>query len=183
MVEQIYLEMKNNMDKTIAYYQSELSKIRTGRASVTMLDSVNIDYYGTMQPLKNIAHISVPESQMIVVTPFDPSSIEIIESSIISSDLGLNPNNDGNVIRLSIPALTEERRKEIMKHVHKIIEEGRVSIRNVRREVNERVKKLKDDGLSEDNIKRALDNIQETTDDSIKKLNNIDELKEKEILD
>ena len=183
MVEQIYLEMKNNMDKTIAYYQSELSKIRTGRASVTMLDSVNIDYYGTMQPLKNIAHISVPESQMIVVTPFDPSSIEIIESSIISSDLGLNPNNDGNVIRLSIPALTEERRKEIMKHVHKIIEEGRVSIRNVRREVNERVKKLKDDGLSEDNIKRALDNIQETTDDSIKKLNNIADLKEKEILD
>ena len=183
MVEQIYLEMKNNMDKTIAYYQNELSKIRTGRASVTMLDSVNIDYYGTMQPLKNIAHISVPESQMIVVTPFDPSSIEIIESSIISSDLGLNPNNDGNVIRLSIPALTEERRKEIMKHVHKIIEEGRVSIRNVRREVNERVKKLKDDGLSEDNIKRALDNIQETTNDSIKKLNNIADLKEKEILD
>tara|TARA_Y100000996_G_scaffold77207_1_gene52005 strand:- start:823 stop:1374 length:552 start_codon:yes stop_codon:yes gene_type:complete len=183
MVEQIYTEMKNNMDKTIAYYQNELSKIRTGRASVTMLDSVNVDYYGTMQPLKNIAHISVPESQMIVITPFDPSSIEIIESSIVSSDLGMNPNNDGNVIRLSIPALTEERRVEITKHVHKIIEEGRVSIRNIRRDVNDRIKKLKDDGISEDNIKRALDNVQETTDDSIKKLNSISEAKEKEILD
>jgi len=182
MVEQIYTEMKNNMDKTIAYYQSELSKIRTGRASVTMLDSVSVDYYGTMQPLKNIAHISVPESQMILITPFDPSSIEIIESAITSSDLGMNPNNDGNVIRLSVPALTEERRKEIIKHVHKIIEEGRVSIRNIRRDVNDRVKKMKDEGLSEDNVKRALDNIQETTDNSIKKLNSIAESKEKEIL-
>jgi len=182
MVEQIYKEMKNNMDKTIAYYQSELSKIRTGRASVTMLDSVSVDYYGTMQPLKNIAHISVPESQMILITPFDPSSIEIIESAITSSDLGMNPNNDGNVIRLSVPALTEERRKEIIKHVHKIIEEGRVSIRNIRRDVNDRVKKMKDEGLSEDNVKRALDNIQETTDNSIKKLNSIAESKEKEIL-
>ncbi len=183
MVDQIYTEMKNNMDKTIAYYQSELSKIRTGRASVTMLDSVSVDYYGTMQPLKNISHISVPESQMILITPFDPSSIEIIESAITSSDLGMNPNNDGNVIRLSVPALTEERTKEIIKHVHKIIEEGRVSIRNIRRDVNERVKKMKDEGLSEDNIKRALDNVQETTDNSIKKLNSIAESKEKEILD
>lgn len=183
MVDQIYTEMKNNMDKTITYYQSELLKIRTGRASITMLDSVNVDYYGTIQPLKNIAHISVPEAQMIVITPFDPSSIEIIESSITSSDLGMNPNNDGNVIRLSIPPLTEERRREIIKHVHKIIEEGRVSVRNIRREVNDRIKKLKDEGLSEDNVKRALDNVQETTNNSIKKLNNISEAKEKEILD
>ena len=183
MVDQIYTEMKNNMDKTITYYQSELLKIRTGRASITMLDSVNVDYYGTIQPLKNIAHISVPEAQMIVITPFDPSSIEIIESSITSSDLGMNPNNDGNVIRLSIPPLTEERRREIIKHVHKIIEEGRVSVRNIRREVNDRIKKLKDEGLSEDNVKRALDNVQETTNNSIKKLNNISESKEKEILD
>ena len=183
MVEQIYNEMKSQMDKTIVHYQNELSKIRTGRASVAMLDSVNVDYYGAMQPLKNIAHISVPESQMIAITPFDPSSIEIIESAIVSSDLGMNPNNDGNVIRLSVPALTEERRVEITKHVHKIIEEGRVSIRNIRREVNDRIKKLKDEGISEDNIKRALDNVQETTDDSIKKLNSISETKEKEILD
>tara|TARA_B100001750_G_scaffold105242_1_gene83322 strand:+ start:160 stop:711 length:552 start_codon:yes stop_codon:yes gene_type:complete len=183
MVDQIYNEMKVQMDKTILHYQNELTKIRTGRASSVMLDSVNVDYYGTMQPLKNIAHISVPESQMIVITPFDPSSLEMIEAAITSSDLGMNPNNDGNVIRLNVPSLTEERRKELIKHVHKIIEEGRVSIRNIRRDVNERIKKLKDSGLSEDNIKRALDNVQESTDDSIKKLNGISETKEKEILD
>ena len=183
MVDQIYNEMKVQMDKTILHYQNELTKIRTGRASSVMLDSVNVDYYGTMQPLKNIAHISVPESQMIVITPFDPSSLEMIEAAITSSDLGMNPNNDGNVIRLNVPSLTEERRKELIKHVHKIIEEGRVSIRNIRRDVNERIKKLKDSGLSEDNIKRALDNVQESTDDSIKKLNSISETKEKEILD
>ena len=183
MVDQIYNEMKVQMDKTILHYQNELTKIRTGRASSVMLDSVNVDYYGTMQPLKNIAHISVPESQMIVITPFDPSSLEMIETAITSSDLGMNPNNDGNVIRLNVPSLTEERRKELIKHVHKIIEEGRVSIRNIRRDVNERIKKLKDSGLSEDNIKRALDNVQESTDDSIKKLNSISETKEKEILD
>ena len=183
MVDQIYNEMKVQMDKTILHYQNELTKIRTGRASSVMLDSVNVDYYGTMQPLKNIAHISVPESQMIVITPFDPSSLEMIEAAITSSDLGMNPNNDGNVIRLNVPSLTEERRKELIKYVHKIIEEGRVSIRNIRRDVNERIKKLKDSGLSEDNIKRALDNVQESTDDSIKKLNSISETKEKEILD
>ena len=183
MVDQIYNEIKVQMDKTILHYQNELTKIRTGRASSVMLDSVNVDYYGTMQPLKNIAHISVPESQMIVITPFDPSSLEMIEAAITSSDLGMNPNNDGNVIRLNVPSLTEERRKELIKHVHKIIEEGRVSIRNIRRDVNERIKKLKDSGLSEDNIKRALDNVQESTDDSIKKLNGISETKEKEILD
>ena len=183
MLDDIYKDTEYRMGQAINHTQSELNKIRTGRASVAMLDSVNVDYYGAMQPLKNIAHISVPESQMIAITPFDPSSIEIIESAIVSSDLGMNPNNDGNVIRLSVPALTEERRVEITKHVHKIIEEGRVSIRNIRREVNDRIKKLKDEGISEDNIKRALDNVQETTDDSIKKLNSISEAKEKEILD
>ena len=183
MVEQIYNEMKTQMDKTILHYQSELTKIRTGRASSVMLDSINVDYYGTIQPLKNISHISVPESQMIVVTPFDPSSLDIIESAITSSNLGMNPNNDGNVIRLNVPSLTEERRKELIKYVYKIIEEGRISIRNIRRDINDRIKKLKDSGLSEDNIKRALDNVQETTDDFIKKLNSISEAKEKEILD
>ena len=143
MVDQIYNEMKVQMDKTILHYQNELTKIRTGRASSVMLDSVNVDYYGTMQSLKNIANISVPESQMIVITPVDPSSLEMIEAAITSSDLGMNPNNDGNVIRLNVPSLTEERRKELIKHVHKIIEEGRVSIRNIRRDVNERIKKLK----------------------------------------
>ena len=182
MLDQVYNEMKNQMQKTIIHYKDELVKIRTGRASATMLDSVSVDYYGTPQPLKNIAHISVPEAQMIVVTPFDPSSLEMIESAILSSDLGMNPNNDGALIRLNIPALTEERRMEIIKYMHKIIEEGKISIRNIRLEMNEKIKKMKDDGISEDNIKRALDNIQEFTDESIKKLDDMSAEKEKEIL-
>ena len=182
MLDQVYNEMKSQMQKTIIHYKDELVKIRTGRASSTMLDSISVDYYGTPQPLKNIAHISVPEAQMIVVTPFDPSSLEMIESAILSSDLGMNPNNDGALIRLNIPALTEERRMEIIKYMQKIIEEGKISIRNIRREMNEKIKKMKDDGVSEDNIKRALDNIQELTDESIKKLDDMSAEKEKEIL-
>ena len=183
MVEQIYNEMKLQMNKTIAHYQQELVKIRTGRASTAMLDSIKVDYYGTAQPLKNIAHISIPESQMIVITPFDPSSLEMIESAILSFDLGMNPNNDGNLIRLNIPTLTEERRKELVKVVHKIIEEGRISTRNLRRDANEQLKELeKNHELSEDNLKRGLDNIQELTDEFIKKLNDIQDSKEKEIL-
>tara|TARA_B100001142_G_scaffold321074_2_gene367186 strand:- start:2590 stop:3141 length:552 start_codon:yes stop_codon:yes gene_type:complete len=182
MLDQLYTEMKSQMQKTIAHYKDELVKIRTGRASVTMLDSVSVDYYGTPQPLKNIAHVSVPEAQMIVVTPFDPSSLDMIESAILSSDLGMNPNNDGALIRLNIPALTEERRMEITKYMHKIIEEGKVSIRSIRRDMNDKIKKMKDDGISEDNAKRALDNVQEFTDESIKKLDTMAADKEKEIL-
>ena len=182
MLDQLYAEMKSQMQKTIAHYKDELVKIRTGRASVTMLDSVSVDYYGTPQPLKNIAHVSVPEAQMIVVTPFDPSSLDMIESAILSSDLGMNPNNDGALIRLNIPALTEERRMEITKYMHKIIEEGKVSIRSIRRDMNDKIKKMKDDGISEDNAKRALDNVQEFTDESIKKLDTMAADKEKEIL-
>jgi len=182
MLDQLYAEMKSQMQKTIAHYKDELVKIRTGRASATMLDSVSVDYYGTPQPLKNIAHVSVPEAQMIVVTPFDPSSLDMIESAILSSDLGMNPNNDGALIRLNIPALTEERRMEITKYMHKIIEEGKVSIRNIRRDMNDKIKRMKDDGISEDNAKRALDNVQEFTDESIKKLDTMAADKEKEIL-
>ena len=182
MLDQLYTEMKSQMQKTIAHYKDELVKIRTGRASATMLDSVSVDYYGTPQPLKNIAHVSVPEAQMIVVTPFDPSSLDMIESAILSSDLGMNPNNDGALIRLNIPALTEERRMEITKYMHKIIEEGKVSIRSIRRDMNDKIKKMKDDGISEDNAKRALDNVQEFTDESIKKLDTMATDKEKEIL-
>ena len=183
MVENIYNEMKSLMQKTITHYQSELSKIRTGRASTSILDNIKVDYYGTPQPLKNIAHISVPESQLIMITPFDPSSLEMIENALVSSDIGITPNNDGNIIRLNVPSLTEDRRKELIKVVHKVIEEGRVSIRNIRRDSNEQLKNLKNEGLSEDNLKRALDNVQEDTDDFISKLNSMQEIKEKEILD
>ena len=183
MVEKIYNELDNQIKKTIDYYVVEIAKIRTGRASTSMLDGLKVDYYGSSQSLKNIAHFSVPEPQLIIITPFDPSSLEMIENAIIASDLGMNPNNDGNVIRLSVPALTEERRKELIKFVHKITEEAKISIRNFRREANDKLKSLqKNEGLSEDNLKRAFDNVQETVDNSIDKLSKIQNTKEKEIL-
>jgi len=183
MENEIYSDIKNRMIKTIEHYNHEVAIIRTGRASADILDSVKVDYYGTMSPLKNIAHVSIPEAQSILIQPFDPSSLEAIEKAIIASDLGLSPNNDGNLIRLNIPALTEERRKDLVKVVHKTIEEGRIGIRNLRRDANEQLKNLeKNHDISEDNLKRALDNIQELTDDFIGKLNTIQDEKEKEIL-
>tara|TARA_Y100000996_G_scaffold113318_1_gene83998 strand:- start:3104 stop:3658 length:555 start_codon:yes stop_codon:yes gene_type:complete len=183
MVEKIYNDIKNNMHKTIEHYQKEVSKIRTGRASSTMLDSILVDYYGTPQPLKNMSNVSTPEAQLIVITPFDPSSLEMIEAAISSADLGMSPNNDGSVIRLNVPVLTEERRKDLVKILHQTIEEGRVSIRNIRRDGNDQIKKLQsDENLSEDNVKIELDNIQDLTNQYIDKLNSIQSDKEKEIM-
>jgi ribosome recycling factor len=131
---------------------------------------VKVDYYGSLTPLKNIANISTPDPQSIVIQPFDPTSIEFIEKAIIASDLGMNPANDGSIIRLVVPTLTEERRNELTKVIHKIIEDGRIAVRNIRREANEKIKELeKSENLSEDNLKRALDNIQEITNENIKK--------------
>lgn len=183
MVEKIYNDVKNNMHKTIEHYQKEVSKIRTGRASSTMLDSILVDYYGTPQPLKNMSNVSTPEAQLIVITPFDPSSLEMIEAAISAADLGMTPNNDGSVIRLNVPVLTEERRKDLVKILHQTIEEGRVSIRNIRRDGNDQIKKLQsDENLSEDNIKIELDNIQDLTNQYIDKLNSLQSDKEKEIM-
>ncbi len=184
MVDKIYNEIKSHMQKTIDHYQKEISKIRTGRASGAMLDTIQVDYYGTPQPLKNLSHISIPEPQLIVITPFDPSSLEMIESSILSADLGMNPNNDGNVIRLNVPALTEERRKELVKFLHQIVEEGRISVRNIRRDGNDQIKKMQNEqNLSEDNVKIELSNIQDLTNEFIEKLNSLQSDKEKEIMD
>tara|TARA_Y100001958_G_scaffold159153_1_gene159469 strand:- start:3386 stop:3940 length:555 start_codon:yes stop_codon:yes gene_type:complete len=183
MVEKIYNDVKNNMHKTIEHYQKEVSKIRTGRASSTMLDSILVDYYGTPQPLKNMSNVSTPEAQLIVITPFDPSSLEMIEAAISAADLGMTPNNDGSVIRLNVPVLTEERRKDLVKILHQTIEEGRVSIRNIRRDGNDQIKKLQsDENLSEDNVKIELDNIQDLTNQYIDKLNSLQSDKEKEIM-
>ena len=184
MINDLFVDVKDRMNKAVEHYRHEVASIRTGRASSSIMDGIKVDYYGTQTPLNNIAHVNVPESQLIVIQPFDPSSLEFIEKAIISSDIGLTPNNDGNVIRLNIPSLTEERRKELVKVVHKIIEEGRVAIRNIRRDANDHLKKSeKDHDLSEDNLKRATDNIQEMTDDHIKILNQIQDSKEKEILE
>ena len=184
MINEIFVDIKDRMNKAVEHYRHEVSTIRTGRASANILDGVKVDYYGSPTPLNNIAHVTVPEGQLIVIQPFDPGSLEFIEKAIMSSDVGLTPNNDGSVIRLNIPTLTEERRKDLVKVVHKIIEEGRVAVRNIRRDANDLLKKSeKDNDLSEDNLRRATDNIQEMTDEHIKNLNQIEEAKEKEILD
>ena len=184
MINEIFVDVKDRMNKAVDHYRHEVSTIRTGRASANILDVVKVDYYGTPTPLNNIAHVTVPEGQLIVIQPFDPGSLEFIEKAIMSSDVGLTPNNDGSVIRLNIPSLTEERRKELVKVVHKIIEEGRVAVRNIRRDANDLLKKSeKEHDLSEDNLRRATDNIQEMTDEHIKNLNQIQETKEKDILD
>ena len=184
MINEIFVDIKDRMNKAVEHYRHEVSTIRTGRASANILDGVKVDYYGSPTPLNNIAHVTVPEGQLIVIQPFDPSSLEFIEKAIMKSDVGLTPNNDGSVIRLNIPSLTEERRKELVKVVHKIIEEGRVSVRNIRRDANDLLKKSeKEHDLSEDNLRRATDNIQEMTDEHIKSLNQIQEAKEKDILD
>ena len=183
MEQSIFSEAKNKMDKAVEHYKKELSSIRTGRASSSILNPVKVDYYGTPTPLNNIANITIPESQLISIQPFDPSSLELIEKAISDADLGLTPNNDGNIIRLNIPSLTQERRKDLVKQVHKIIEDARIAIRNIRRDANEQLKKLeKSHDLSEDNLKRELDNIQEITDTYITTLNQIQDSKEKEIL-
>ena len=184
MINELFVDVKDRMNKAVEHYRHEVSTIRTGRASANILDVVKVDYYGTPTPLNNIAHVTVPEGQLIVIQPFDPSSLEFIEKAIMSSDVGLTPNNDGSVIRLNIPTLTEERRKDLVKVVHKMIEEGRVAVRNIRRDANDLLKKSeKDNDLSEDNLRRATDNIQEMTDEHIKNLNQIQEAKEKDILD
>ena len=184
MINEIFVDVKDRMVKVVEHSRHEVATIRTGRASPSILDGIKVDYYGTPTPLNNIAHVTIPEGQLIVVQPFDPNSLEFIEKGIINSDIGLTPNNDGNVIRLNIPSLTEERRKDLVKVVHKIIEDSRVAIRNIRRDANDHLKKHeKDHDLSEDNLRRALDNIQEMTDDHIKELNQLQEMKEKEILE
>tara|TARA_B100002052_G_scaffold299102_1_gene335292 strand:- start:2977 stop:3531 length:555 start_codon:yes stop_codon:yes gene_type:complete len=183
MEQSIFNEAKDRMDKAVDHYKKELSSIRTGRASADILNSVKVDYYGSLSPLSNIANITIPEAQLISIQPFDPSTIELIEKAISEADLGLTPNNDGNVIRLNIPALTQERRQELVKQVHKIIEDGRIAIRNIRRDANDQLKKLqKSNELSEDNLKRSLDNIQELTDNYISNLNQIQDKKEEDIL-
>ena len=184
MSEQIYNDGKERMEKTVLHYQSEVSTVRTGRASTSLLDSIKVEFYGSLSPLKNIALISAPDASLITIQPYDPNALEEIEKAITASDLDLNPNNDGSVIRLSIPPLTEERRKELVKVVHKIIEDGRISIRNIRRDLNDQLKGLqKNNEISEDNLKIELDNVQELTNEYIDKLNQIQENKEKEILE
>ena len=183
MVNEIFKSIQLKMTKIIEHYQNGIASIRTGRANPGLVESIKVDYYGSSSPLKNIAQISTPESQVIVIQPFDPSSLDLITKAITSSDLGFTPNNDGQVIRINIPPLTEDRRKEYVKLAHNMIEDGRIAIRNARRDANDNLKKMnKQNELSDDNLKRALDDVQEITDKNIKELNLILANKEKEIL-
>ena len=180
----VYAQLKTRMDKAVEDFRREMTATRTGRANVHMLDTVSADYYGDQMPLNQIATIHAPEPQMITVQPFDPSALGSIEKAIRSADLGLNPMNDGKIIRVPVPALTEERRKDMVKHLHRILEEHRTAIRNVRRDGNEAIKKaLKDKKITEDDEKRALDEIQKLTDDEIKKMEEMSKAKEKEVLE
>lgn len=175
---------KTRMDKVLADLQHEMAGIRTGRASISILDGIRVDYYGTPTPLNQVGTLHVPEPAMITIQPWDASQIGPIEKAIRSSDLGLNPSNDGKLIRVPIPPLTEERRKEIVKRLHHVVEDHRVAVRNIRRDANEQVKKLvKDKLISEDEEKKALDEIQKMTDNGIKQLDAAAKTKEKEILE
>jgi ribosome recycling factor len=175
---------RSRMDKVLSDLQHEMAGVRTGRASVSLLDNVRADYYGTSTPLNQLATLHVPDAAMITVQPWDVSQIGIIEKAIRSSDLGLNPSNDGKLIRVPIPALTEERRKDLVKKVHHIAEDHRVALRNVRRDSNEHIKKLlKDKLISEDDERRALDETQKLTDNYIQKLDQMVKGKEKEVLE
>lgn len=183
MFKELFNNTEIKMKKTVEHLLQELSIISTGRASANLLDSVKVDYYGSIVPINNLAHVSAPDPQSIVVQAFDPGSLELIEKAIQNSDLGFTPNNDGNVIRINIPALTEERRNEMVKIVHKVAEENRISIRNARRDANDSIKKQQaSDGVSEDEVKIWLHNTQELTDKFVKEINDIALNKEKEIL-
>ena len=183
MFKELFDNTEIKMKKTIEHLLQELSIISTGRASANLLDSVKVDYYGSIVPINNLAHVSAPDPQSIVVQAFDPGSLELIEKAIQNSDLGFTPNNDGNIIRINIPALTEERRNEMVKIVHKVAEENRISIRNARRDANDSIKKQQaSDGVSEDEVKIWLHNTQELTDKFIKEINDRASNKEKEIL-
>ncbi len=174
---------RKRMEKAIDDFRKELSTIRTGRASISILDSIQVDYYGVPTPINQVAQMAVPEATLITVQPYDVSLVGPIEKSIRASDLGLNPSNDGRLIRIPIPPLTEERRKQLAKHIHKVLEDHRTAVRNIRRDVNDHLKKmLKDKSISEDDEKRSLDEIQKVTDDHIHKLEDIAKKKEQEIL-
>ena len=178
-----YSNLKEKMEKSISVYQEKLSEVRAGRANPAVLNKVKIDYYGTPTPINQVAGISVPEARLIVIQPWDLSVLKEIEKAILASDIGINPNNDGKVIRLAFPELNEERRKEIVKDIRKMAEEAKVAIRSIRREGMDIAKAEQKEGtMTEDELKQAEDEIQKMTDKNIEEIEKILEVKEKEVL-
>ena len=177
-------ETRKKMEKALESNARELSNIRTGRATISLLDGINVDYYGAKSPINQVASVSIPEARLMVIQPWDKSLIGEIERAILKADLGLNVNSDGNVIRITVPELTEERRKDLVKLARKLAEEGRVAIRNIRREANDALKKLEKAGeLPEDNSRREQSEVQDLTDEYIGKIDEMLRVKEKEIME
>ena len=184
MTEAIYEETRSSMSKAVGALKKELKRIRTGRASLSILDGIKVDYYGNPTPLNQMATLAVPESRLITIQPWDVSVIKEIEKAILKSDLGLTPSSDGKIVRITIPSLTEERRKELVKVVHKICEDYKVSIRNIRRDSNELLKSMKKDGeISEDEAFKSQEQVQQITDEHITLVDKCFKEKEKEILE
>ena len=184
MLQEIYNQLKKKMDSSLDVFRKNLGGIRTGRASASILDGISVDYYGTPTPLKQVATISVPESRLLAIQPWDVSILKEIEKTILASDLGLTPNNDGKIIRLPIPSLTQERRKELVKIVKRVTEDAKIAVRNIRREGNEQLKKAeKAKNVTEDECRKGVDEIQKITDDCIKNVDEISNKKEKEVLE
>lgn len=182
--EAAHADAERRMDGAVEHVRRELAGVRTGRASVNLLDSVRVEAYGAQMPLNQVASLSVPESTLIVAAPFDPSQITAIENAIRNANLGLNPSNDGKIVRVPVPTLTDERRKEMSRLVHKLAEEGRTSVRQVRRDTNDALKRLlRNHELSEDDERRALDDIQKLTDDHVRKIDDLQKAKDAELLD
>jgi ribosome recycling factor len=183
VLKESFAKLKARMEKAVEDFRKELASQRTGRANVHMLDSVHVEAYGSMMPLSQVGNISAPEPQLITIQPWDTSLAAAIEKAVRSADLGFNPQNDGKLIRIPVPALTEERRKEMVKHLHKVLEEHRTAIRNVRRDGNDEIKKaMKDKKISEDEERGALDQLQKMTDEEIKKMDDLFKAKEKEMM-
>lgn len=182
-LKETYAQLRSRMDKAVADFQTNLASVRTGRASIHMLDQVKVDYYGTPTPLNQVAQLTTPDANMLVIQPWDASLIPEIEKALRTSDLGFNPNNDGKLVRVPVPPMTEERRREVVKHLHRVLEDHRTAIRNIRRDGNDLIKKAsKDKKISEDEEKRSLDEIQKLTDEEIKRMEEMAKKKEAEIM-
>ena len=178
-----YTNIKKKMEKTISVYNEKLSEVRAGRANPAILNKIKIDYYGTPTPINQVAGVSVPEARLIVIQPWDISVLKEIEKAILASDIGINPNNDGKVIRLAFPELTEERRKEIVKDIKKMAEEAKVAVRAIRRDgIDEFKKEQKEGNITEDELKQSENEIQKITDKNIEEIDKILEAKEKEVM-
>jgi len=174
---------KTRMEKAVDDFRKELATIRTGRANASLLDNVRVDYHGTPMPVNQLGTMTVPDPSMIVISPWDPSAVPLIDKAIRTSELGLNPTNDGKVVRVPIPSLTEERRKDLVKQLHKVLENHRNAVRNVRRDIKEAIEKLeKDKKISEDEKKRALDELEKVTHSETKKIEDLSAAKEKEVM-